>query len=494
MKRFVISWLCVLLMACRLSAAILYVRSTDGSDADNGSTWALAKATLAGAFTAAAAGDTIYVSQAHAETQASAMTLTSPGTLASPVRVICANDGAEPPTATATTATITTTGANNIAGFNGYTYVYGVTLNCGTGASVASITTNGTSSKGWFFENSALRIVNTGAAASITFGSTTTGIDQSFVLKNTTMQFAATTDVITLRADVTWINTPSAITGATFPAALFTTNGTLPYTATISGVDLSALGSGKTLFTISGVSQYHVLMSNCKLGASVAYTTGTWASRLSNLQMIDCDSADTNYKYYYEDYHGTIRDETTIVRSSGSSDGTTAISHKFVSSANTKHFAPLYGPWVNYFANSTGATTIEAEVVTDNVTLTDADAWIEVESLNNGSFPVSTFSTDQITDPIFGTPANQTSSSVTWTTTGLTTPIKQTLSKAVTTAEKGQIRARVVLAKASTTMYVDNLRLSGSARQWQSWNGEYLNDPAAGGGTGISRSRSANPK
>jgi hypothetical protein len=36
-----------------------YVRSTDGSDADNGSTWALANATLAGAMTDAAAGDRI---------------------------------------------------------------------------------------------------------------------------------------------------------------------------------------------------------------------------------------------------------------------------------------------------------------------------------------------------------------------------------------------------------------------------------------------------
>ncbi len=72
--------------------AVIYLRSTDGSDADNGSTWALAKATLAAALTAAGAGGTVYVSQVHAETQAGAMTLTSPGTEASPVRVICARN------------------------------------------------------------------------------------------------------------------------------------------------------------------------------------------------------------------------------------------------------------------------------------------------------------------------------------------------------------------------------------------------------------------
>lgn len=74
--------------------ANFYVRSTDGSDADNGTTWALAKATLAGALNVATAGDTIFVSDNHAETQASAMTLSSQGTAASPVRILCADDSA----------------------------------------------------------------------------------------------------------------------------------------------------------------------------------------------------------------------------------------------------------------------------------------------------------------------------------------------------------------------------------------------------------------
>src|SRR3972149_1584016 len=90
-----------------------YVRSTDGSDADTGLTWALAKATLVGALAVAAAGERIWVSQAHAETQASAMTLTSAGTESSPVEILCGNDAAEPPTAMATTATISITATSS---------------------------------------------------------------------------------------------------------------------------------------------------------------------------------------------------------------------------------------------------------------------------------------------------------------------------------------------------------------------------------------------
>ena len=69
--------------------AELFLRSTDGTDSDDGSTWALAKGTLTGAFAAASAGDTIYVSDNHAESQSAEMTLTSPGTNAAPVKVLC---------------------------------------------------------------------------------------------------------------------------------------------------------------------------------------------------------------------------------------------------------------------------------------------------------------------------------------------------------------------------------------------------------------------
>jgi hypothetical protein len=55
--------------------ANLYVRSTDGNNSDNGTTWALAKATVAGVAAIDAAGDTIYLSQDHNETTASSVSL-----------------------------------------------------------------------------------------------------------------------------------------------------------------------------------------------------------------------------------------------------------------------------------------------------------------------------------------------------------------------------------------------------------------------------------
>src|SRR3990167_657368 len=106
-------------------AGPFYVRSSDGDNLSDGLSWTNAKATLVGALATAAAGERIWVSQAHAETQASAMTLTSAGIPGSPIEILCGNDAAEPPTALATTATVTTTGASGIT-IDGSLYCYGV--------------------------------------------------------------------------------------------------------------------------------------------------------------------------------------------------------------------------------------------------------------------------------------------------------------------------------------------------------------------------------
>ncbi len=115
----------------------LYVRSTDGNNSDNGTTWSLAKATVAGAAAIDSTTDKrIWVSDNHAESNSSAQTWAFAGTLADPTWVICVDDSTgEPPTtggAVATTATCTTTGASGV-NITGDCYIYGVTWEVGTG-------------------------------------------------------------------------------------------------------------------------------------------------------------------------------------------------------------------------------------------------------------------------------------------------------------------------------------------------------------------------
>jgi hypothetical protein len=110
---------------------------------------------------------------------------------------------------------------------------------------------------------------------------------------------------------------------------------------------------------------------------------------------------------------------------------------------------------------------------------------VEVEYLGTSGFPLSVTSSDRAAT-ILATPANQTTSSETWTTTGLTTPVKQKLSVTFTPQEKGPIIARVYLAKASTTVYVCPEILTSAGRSYMAPSGAYINEPSASGGNVVS--------
>lgn len=440
--------------------ADIYLSSVDGSDASDGLSWANAKATLVAALTAAGAGGRVFVDHAHAETQASVMTLLSPGTAASPVQVLCVDrtGDPEPPTALATTATVTTTANNAITFSSGFTYVYGIIFSAGSGAVNSILQFPSGDPCLWILESCSLRGNGT-ASFSIIVGSSGNMDEQTVELVNTTHSANnAGGGVISVRVGkFIWRDTPSAIIGDV-PATLFSGVPNTHGVAYIHGVDLSAMGSGDSLVNGALANKSYFRFENCKLGSSVAIITGSIPSQSGvEVTVVNCDSADTNYRYHRATYQGTIDHETTIIRTGGASDGTTGISRKMVSSANAKLYSPLVLDGIAVWNEDTGsAITATIEVVTDNVTLTDKEAWLEVEYLGTSGFPLSLTATDRASanNAHLGSGTNQTSSSETWTTTGLTTPVKQKLAVTFTPQEKGPIRLRVMLAKPSTTMYV----------------------------------------
>src|SRR5688572_24615969 len=72
----------------------------------------------------AAAGDTVYRHENHAEAQTTQVQFDSPGTAASPLFLYTVNDGE---TALADTATMEVNGGANTFTFTGFTYDYGIT-------------------------------------------------------------------------------------------------------------------------------------------------------------------------------------------------------------------------------------------------------------------------------------------------------------------------------------------------------------------------------
>jgi hypothetical protein len=135
-----------------------------------------------------------------------------------------------------------------------------------------------------------------------------------------------------------------------------------------------------------------------------------------------------------------------------------------VTNANAEYpIRVLRSPEIVRWNETTGSSiTVTVEIVHDSQgsgtssAFTDKEIWLEVQYLGTSGYPLGTFVDDAASD-ILGSAADQTSSSATWTTTGLTTPVKQKLSVSFTPQEKGYIHAVVCMAGASDTCYVDPL-------------------------------------
>lgn len=436
--------------------ADIYVRSTDGNNADSGATWALAKADIAGAAAIDAAGDTVWLSQNHAESTAGSIAITWAGTLAAPMRIICGNDGAEPPTAVATTATVSTTGGAAIT-LNGVAYHYGTAFQAGSGASATNIALGSGDGAHLVFDTCVLNCRATVTANRLAIGSAGgVGQENTVVLRNSTLRFDNASQGIALRQATLQMSGGGLHASGAAVTTLFATAPVTGGIATLDGCDLSSGASSMNIVATGAAMAGKIILRNCKLPASWSGSLlgGAPATTAFRAEMWNCDSADTNYRIWIEDYAGSIKHSSAVYKDAFS--GGTKHSYVFATSANASYPAiPLVGP--EFFAdNATTGSNVTAtvEVVTDNVTLTDGECWLEVMYLGTSGVPLGAWASDCKAD-VLATAANQTTSSETWTTTGLTTPVKQKLSVTFTPQEAGYIIGRVVLAKASTTVYVD---------------------------------------
>ena len=426
-----------------------YYVDSNAAGAGTGADWANAYTTLDGAFSGKAAGDIFYVAHNHAQTQASALTLTSPGTAAAPCFVYCVTSAGSVPPVSAdlrTTGTVTTTGANNLSFFGSqHTYYYGLTFNAATGANTSGLVmSQGGQIPYNVFRSCALKKLSTTATATaINFGATTGVV----VFDNTTVEFGNVGDAMAPIGRFVWRNTASAIAGATIP-----TTGLIGAigagTTLIEGVDLSVLGSGSTIVR-AGTAGTDIVIKDCKLGSSVtvaATPTGTAFA----VSLIRGDSGDTNYRTEKYHYTGTLTTETTIVRTGGASDGTTPIAWKVITTANSERIYPFECFPIFAWNDSTGsALTVTVECRGAAIPNID-EVWMDVEYLGTSGFPLGNFATSGHAD-LLATGTACTSSSETWG--GSTASFK--LTKTITPQEKGPITVYVKIAKVSSTFYID---------------------------------------
>jgi hypothetical protein len=427
--------------------AHVYVDS-NAAGAGTGADWANAYTTLAAAATAKSAGDNFWVAHNHAETQASAMTITFPGTAASPNTCMCVTSaGTVPPVAAdlRTTATVTTTGANTMS-MTGFALVQGITFNCGSGAVSSALAIAGTTS-GFYFKNCTLAKLGTTASnAAIVLGSNNFGQAATVTLDNVSLGFGSTSDQFNVRASkLLWKNTATAFSGSV-PGNLFDSASVAGPTTVVQGVDLSSV-SGNLFEAHANPKSY--LLKNCKLHATAAVVAPTSPSCV--IDLVNCDSGDTNYRTERYTYMGTLTTETTIVRTGGASDGTTPIAWKIVTSANSEWVEPFECPPIAIWNETTSAITVTVQGIWGGASVPNNDEiWIDVEYLGTSGFSLGNAATSNKASYL-ATAAATAAGTGTWG--GSTT--KFALAATFTPAEKGPIYVTVKASTASTTFYID---------------------------------------
>jgi hypothetical protein len=420
----------------------------------NFAAFAAPHARLANAFasTWGAAGDTFYVSSSHAETQASQITLAAPGTTSSPNNVLSVPNSAAPPTTVSAGASISSTGANNILP-EGFAYVYGLTLNAGTGSTGGSIVPTGTSA--WFMENCTLTLANNTGASQFIYLSATSTTSSYFKYVNCVFNFGASTQGLRTNVGRADIVNGSFATAGVVPTTLLNVNSGLNSGLThIRDSDLSNITGS---LVIASTDSCDFLIERCKLASGVAVISGGAEASFSGttVRMHSCDDGTNNrvYRFYEGTYAGTVQQETTNVRTGGASDGTTSLSFNMTTSANSKFGMPLESPEIVEWNSLTGSSHTATIQIISDYTLTNGDIWLELEYLGDSGDPKGTLVTSRKAS-ILASSSNVATSSATW---GGSQTTPQQLQVTFTPQQAGPVKARIYLAKPSATVYVDPL-------------------------------------
>jgi hypothetical protein len=435
---------------------IYYLSSVDGSDSDDGLSWANAFLTFKYAVetaSAAASGPHIlYVDSAHSESISGAITVTA----AASIRVVCVNRaGGDAPTtgalvgAQATGYQIQFIGTANA---NCSVYTYGMTFRVsGTQNATQNYATSDTDN--FVFESCRFEMTTTNGSPAIVFSSGATGRNVSCRLINCVFKFGATGQRIQSGLGLYLIGCSVDAAGST-PTYLLIANSLGDLTA--EGCDFSRVGTA-LIGDFAGAGFQRLTFVNCKLPSVTWWTDSSTVTTPAHGELLayNCSSGDAHYVLYHRNMFGLTEVSASIYADDGAQyDGTNRCSWKITTTANGSYFTPYVSPWIDRYHSGTSAISLSLECLRDgNTTVYDNDeVWGEFSFQGNTGSTQADFANDRMA--LLGTPAAQTASTIAWT--GGTTPGKFKLeSGSITPAEIGHLRARVVVGEPNITVYVD---------------------------------------
>lgn len=432
--------------------ADIYVKAGGGNSSPFAS-WANSALVVSSASGIDAAGDRIFLSSTHSESSASSSNAWA-GTAGNPVIIASVNDGAAPPTAVAAGASLTVTGTT--FAWSGYAYTKGVTFTF-TSATSFSPMFNGTSvSAVQVLEDCGFFYTGAASSSALGFGTTAAGAGSETILRNPSFKLGAAGQVIQPGRSLE-IMGGGFVSGGTSPTGVFQLGANnRPSRLMVNGFDLSVLSATFDLVKTIQEGSASAVFRDCKLpsGWSGNLVASGQMKQGTRVEMWNCDAGSTNYRLWVETFQGSIK-TSAVVYKDAFTGGTP---HSLVMATNTSAAYPsglLVTPEIPASTATTGSSvTATVEIVTDGVTLTDAECWLEVMFMGASGSPLGYWVSDAKAD-VLASASNQASGSESWTTAGLSSPVTQKLSVTFTPQIAGYVIGRVVLAKPSTTVYVD---------------------------------------
>lgn len=440
--------------------ATIHLSST-GSNSSPYSTWATAATSFSTAVAAMSAADTLVVSSTDT-ISAAGINVTFPGTAASPSKWLSGVPDVTSGLASLAAGFILSSTTTTFLVAGTY-FAYGILFSSDAGSSSAPITIGTTNTSYVRQDSCTYRNNSTGSTSSVEFGNQTAGGGGRVVCNNPSFKFASSGTRILYSGEVILKNV-SIIAGGTSPTAFAnTTSANRGGRLLVDGGDLSSYGAGLYLHG-AGQGGNSAVFRGLKVPAS--WTGGPCNRSTFNpgqqLQLWESGNGSTYYHAWVEDYLYTLKTEPTIVMTSAGSsspDGTTNFSWKLVTASSCSYpnnVARISDVMINGITTGSSKTW-NLEIVNDGTTFTNADVWYELSAFTTSGQNQITVTTSEValSNLLASATTNWGTSSATWTTTGITTPVKQTITVSATPQFTGPFPGRLCVAKASTTLYLN---------------------------------------
>lgn len=449
------------------AAATIFVSAVDGSNADNGTTWALAKQSVAGAIAIAADGDIIVVDNAGTFAPTAAISWTA-GAGAGYAIISATRSG----TVSYTPAPGATESVGASSNFFVVTpeatkglYIYGMTMNGGSNNNASCcILTNNSNFSYIYYDTCTFGLKSVNASTYVGIGPQNVAASRQ-VFKDCTFTCTAshTAQFFNLMgaANAEFINPTISFTGGTKPLKLFVGDSIVGVAFEGGNVivrdgDLSGYNVASGTLVDQATLNGSITFKNLILSATPTIVSGV-AGNSSQVFVRNCDSGNTDYVFQYYSTFGALTADTTVYKNGGASFNSEPVSWKIVTTAACSEQLPFVTPLLQIWDTSTAgqSPTISIAQASGATNLTDRNCWMDLDAAASATTTKYTYFTGRNAAPFTGSAVDWAADSgATWT--GLSTPNKQLLScGTVTPARAGLLQGRMIVAKASTTVYID---------------------------------------